>query len=765
MSTAETQTTVRTLPSDQNASGRTLGTEEIAALVAAIESGTLTSTKGQFVKQFEQSFADGLGMAHGYACSSGTAALHTAIAAIDPEPGDEIIATPITDMGALTPMLYQGAIPVFADVDPRTYNLTAETIEQRLSHRTKAIMVTHLFGNPCPMHEIMELARHRGISVIEDCAQAFGATVDGKYVGTIGDIGCFSLQQGKHITTGEGGVVVTNNSDLARRSFLFINKAWGYGDENPDHYFLALNYRMNELSGAVALAQLDKLDASISQRVALAELMTEKLANIDGVGLPAVADNAVATFWKYALDVDPDIIDGGTVAMATELKSHGIFSAPRYIQKPAFQCAVFKEQRTFGRSQFPFTLALKDASTTTRPGTRARLPLCLACSCCRGTNAIPREMSITLRPTFAPRPAGCASVLDRRPWHRSANTLKTIERSPVSEHSPLRFGMVGAGAIAQTYVQAFTNSGKAELVAVADLRQEAADAIASSLSIRSFSQYETMFDEMDLDAVVVCTPPVTHEPICLAACQRQLHVLCEKPLALNGESARCIVAAAEQAGVRFTMASKFRYVQDVIKAKSIVESGILGDLILFENTFAGHVDMRSRWNSDTAVSGGGVLIDNGTHSVDIIRYFVGPVAEVQAVEGKRIQELPVEDTVRMFVRSETGVMGSVDLSWSFNKNSPDYISIYGNLGTILVGWQESKYRRSTDQEWIVFGNGYNKFDAFTSQIDNFCDAIHGEDGLLIKPADAIASVDVIEVAYDAMQRNSWLPVNGQTVGV
>jgi dTDP-4-amino-4,6-dideoxygalactose transaminase len=370
------QPTTRTLPSDQNASGRTLGSEEVAALIAAIESGTLTSTKGQFVKKFESSFANDLGVDHGYACSSGTAALHTAIAAIDPEPGDEIVTTSITDMGALTPMLYQGAIPVFADVDATTYNVTAESIDRVLSHRTKAIMVTHLFGNPCNMHAIMELARARDIPVIEDCAQAFGATVDGKQVGSIGDIGCFSLQQGKHVTTGEGGIVATNDSELGRRSFLFINKAWGYGDEHPDHYFLALNYRMNELSGAVALAQMDKLDLSVSQRVAMAELLTEKLADLPGIGLPKVADNAVATYWKYAVDVDPEVIDGGTLALGAALKQRGIFCAPRYIQKPAFQCAVFKHQRTFGNSRFPFTMALPDAvdyAPEKFPGTFAAL--------------------------------------------------------------------------------------------------------------------------------------------------------------------------------------------------------------------------------------------------------------------------------------------------------------------------------------------------------------------------------------------------------
>src|SRR6476620_11297833 len=258
------------LPSDQDATGRTLGDEEIACVASAIRSGTLTSTKGAYVKQLEERRAAALVAKHAYACSHGSAAIHCAVAAINPEPGDEIVTSPITDMGALTPILYQGAIPVFADVDPVTCNVTAESIERVLSERTRAVVVTHEFGNPCDMTAIMRLCQPRGIAVIEDCAQAFGARHGGQLVGTLGDIGAFSLQQGKHITTGEGGLVVTNNANYARRTFLFINKAWGYGDPQPDHYFLALNYRMTELAGAVAVAQLNKLADSVERRVELA---------------------------------------------------------------------------------------------------------------------------------------------------------------------------------------------------------------------------------------------------------------------------------------------------------------------------------------------------------------------------------------------------------------------------------------------------------------------------------------------------------------
>ncbi len=360
------------LPSDQDSSGRTLGDEEVARAAEAIRSGILFSPKGTFVKKFEQEFGKRIGAKHSYACTSGTAAIHCAIVAVDPEPGDEIVTTSITDMGALTPIVYQGAIPVFADVDPRTLNVTAKTIEPCLSPRTKAIIVSHMFGNPCDMSPILALASSRGIPVIEDCAQAFDSTVDGKPVGTLGAMGCFSLQQGKHITTGEGGIIVSDDPHFARRAFLMINKAWGYGDEKPDHYFLALNYRMSELQGAVALAQLPKLAWCVDKRVLAAKHLDEKLRGVNGIETPMIHAGNTHTYWKYCLRVDGNVIQGGSPALGAELKERGIVSAPRYIVKPAFRCEVFQKQRTFGNSRWPFTLARPEAvdySDAKFPGT------------------------------------------------------------------------------------------------------------------------------------------------------------------------------------------------------------------------------------------------------------------------------------------------------------------------------------------------------------------------------------------------------------
>lgn len=344
----------RILPSDADASGRTFGSEEMELLRQVIESGTLNCTKGTMVSAFEKEFAARYEISHCTAVTSGTAALHAAVAAIDPEPGDEIITTPITDMGAIAAILYQTAIPVFADVDAETYNITAETIAPRITKRTRAIMVTHLFGNPCDMGPIMELAKRHNLPVIEDCAQAYLATYNGQLAGTMGTMGCFSLQQAKHMSCGEGGIVITNDDTLARRIRLFHDKAWGYGDPKPDHYFLALNYRMTELQGAVTLAQLRKLEGVVKQRRMQAEVFTHKIKGLEGIYPPKITPGGTHVYWKYSLKIDSEKLGVDVNELADKLKEAGIYSAPRYIQKPAFMCEVLRDRKTFGKSQFPF---------------------------------------------------------------------------------------------------------------------------------------------------------------------------------------------------------------------------------------------------------------------------------------------------------------------------------------------------------------------------------------------------------------------------
>jgi dTDP-4-amino-4,6-dideoxygalactose transaminase len=169
------------------------------------------------------------------------------------------------------------------------------------------------------MPEIQMLACTRGIPIIEDCAQAFGATSRDGRAGSFGVIACYSLQQGKHMTTGEGGIVATDDAEFARRMFLFVNKAWGYGDKQPDHYFPALNARMTELQGAVALPQLQKLPWVLARRRAIAAAITAGLLSVPGLRLPSEPEGGAHSWWKYAFFVDANAMDGGGVALGARM--------------------------------------------------------------------------------------------------------------------------------------------------------------------------------------------------------------------------------------------------------------------------------------------------------------------------------------------------------------------------------------------------------------------------------------------------------------
>ena len=321
--------------------------------------------------------------------------------------------------------------------------------------------------------------------------------------------------------------------------------------------------------------------------------------------------------------------------------------------------------------------------------------------------------------------------------------------------STVRYAIVGAGSIAQSYALAFQNTRGSELVAVCDLDAEASRLLASRTNTRSYVSIEKMVQENGFDAVIVCTPPSTHREVSLFFLERGIHVLCEKPITIDRVSLDNMMDAAKKSGVVLSMASKFRYVKDVIRAKQMLELGLLGDVVLFENCFISPVDMSTRWNSNVKISGGGVLIDNGTHSVDIMRYLLGPIQSIRVVEGKRINGLSVDESAYAVVRGTNGILGKIQLSWSLKTNKTSYIDIHGSHGCINVGWKELSYTLYSANECVTFGPGYDKVVAFSNQLDNFTDTISGRGESLISEQDIIASVEVIEAAYRSLASGSW----------
>lgn len=329
------------------------GEREEELLLKAVRSQNLFGKGGTFVPEFERRFARLYGMNYAQSCTSGTAAIHLAVGAVNPDPGDEIITAPITDPGSVMPILQQTAIPVFADVDPLTMNMTARSIEANITDRTRAIILVHLFGRPCNIDEVVKIAEKHNLILIEDCCQCHTTKYRGRYAGTFGHIGCFSLQQSKHMTTGDGGMAVTNDEETYIRLKLFSDKGWDYkymGERN--HAFLAPNYRMTEMHGAVGLAQLEKVRNVVERRIALGKLLCELIADAPGIIPVPFEDDREVSWWNFVFHVtqhDPDVF-------CKAVSAEGVAVGAHYIGLPIFLRGNFlTAKQTFGKSGFPFT--------------------------------------------------------------------------------------------------------------------------------------------------------------------------------------------------------------------------------------------------------------------------------------------------------------------------------------------------------------------------------------------------------------------------
>ena len=298
----------------------TIGEAEKSAVLRVLESGNLSQFLGAWhkdffggptVQKFENDWKKAFGSKYAISVNSNTSGLFAAIGACGIKAGDEVIVSPYTmSASALAPIIY-GAVPVFADVDDLNYGLSPESIEKCITPRTKAIIVVHLFGNPAKMDEIMSIAHKYNLKVIEDCAQAPMALYKGKPVGTIGDIGIFSLNYHKHIHTGEGGILTTNNEQIAERIYLIRNhgenivEPKGVQDVFNTHGF---NFRMTEIEAAIGIEQLKKLPSLIEERLDNVKYFTNELKKIDGLTAPFVEFESKHVFYLHALKFDKSII-------------------------------------------------------------------------------------------------------------------------------------------------------------------------------------------------------------------------------------------------------------------------------------------------------------------------------------------------------------------------------------------------------------------------------------------------------------------------
>ncbi len=292
-----------------------IGSKEREFLNRALESGYV-STIGPFVSEFEERFARYLCTNKAVSTQSGTAAVHMALYELGIGPGDEVIVPALTFVATVNPVMYVGAIPVFVDVDSRTWNIDPVEIERNITERTKAIIPVHLYGNPCNMEEIMRIAEERNIHVIEDATESLGAKYGDRFTGTFGDFGCFSFNGNKVITTGGGGMIAGKDKQKVEHIKFLVNQA---RDEEKGYYHpeIGFNYRMTNLEAALGLAQMERLDGFLEKKKVLNKIYREELGSLEFISFQEEYDGAESSCWltciTFGKNIDLSYLQGALI--------------------------------------------------------------------------------------------------------------------------------------------------------------------------------------------------------------------------------------------------------------------------------------------------------------------------------------------------------------------------------------------------------------------------------------------------------------------
>ena len=345
------------------------GEPEREQLSAVVGQNTMFYWKGPQTVLLIERFREICPLRDVMSCSSGTAALHIAVAAAGIGPGDEVITAPITDIGTVIGVLYQQAVPVFADLERTTYNLDPADVERRITPRTKAIIAVHLAGNPCDMDALKGLADKHGLVLIEDCAQAWGAQHRVRPIGTSGHIACFSLQQSKHVTCGDGGLVASSDERFGPLLQRFGDKGFDRVGGSGLFESFATNYRMSELQAAFAAAQFSRLEEIAAKRARLGNLLTTDIADTPGIDPHEVHADDRCTYWFYMLRLRPEAFRCDRAEFVKALVAEGVPASAGYIPVPLYGNPVFQKHAFFA-GRWP----VKEFGLTTMDYTQVSCP-------------------------------------------------------------------------------------------------------------------------------------------------------------------------------------------------------------------------------------------------------------------------------------------------------------------------------------------------------------------------------------------------------
>ncbi len=753
-------------PKDPFPMDRKVEREEILAVKRVMRNKRLTFMSSTEIEEFEVVFAKYIGSKYAIAVSSGTAALHVALAAAGIGAGDEVIIPPYTFVATATAVLHQNAIPVFVDIDPISLCMDPTDLPKKVSDHTKAIIPVHLFGHPADLDPIFEFAEKNDLIVIEDACQAHGGEYKGKKVGTIGKAGCFSFFESKNMMTGEGGMIVTDDEEFANQCRLVRH----HGEPSWYTYErLGYNYRMTTIQAAIGIEQLKKLEKMNEGRIKNSIYLNSLLKDIPGVILPQIPPYGKHVFHAFAIQIEPSIV--GMTGKEFVKRLNRDFQITQLIYPAGlYTSTLFQEQKGYGERKCPFTCPfLEEEVIYTDPH-------------CPNTDKIAeniiglpnwhqlsyielslvaarflQEMESILKMDFGIEDRIIGTILTSGTTPKVYELVKGVPKVT----NPLKVGVIGLGGIGQVHAVAYAACPWTELHSFATRNLLSLQGAALFFGVTNiYEDYLEALKDPELQAVSICVPTFVHKDYIIAAAKAGKHILCEKPFLLYLKDFDEVKTVLRENKVKLMVAMICRFMSHYAKAKEVLDKGELGPIVSIHAHRRGRGPPASNWFYDETKSGG-IAVDLAIHDIDLIQWYLGsddPIVTVFALGSNNVYpEIETKDTVVISLQSKSGVLITIEASWA----EPDLKDqIGGNTGMIIHG-EDGRIRIDPSRQPSIKSTeldgsepAFEEIDQlpfFVEQVSTFAKTILNDDPIPIPINDGISALRVARAALESLQ--------------
>lgn len=753
-------------PRDLFPMDRKVEREEILAVKRVMRSKRLTFMSSTEIEEFETEFAKYMGSKYCVAVSSGTAALHVAIAAAGIGAGDEVLIPPYTFVATATAVLHQNAIPVFVDIDPTTLCMDPDDLKNKVTDRTKAIIPVHLFGYPMDLTPFLEFSKEQNLVLIEDACQAHGAERNGKKIGTFGKAGCFSLFESKNMMTGEGGIIITDDKEFVEKCRLVRH----HGEPSWYTYErLGFNYRMTTIQAAIGLEQLKKLDRMNEGRIKNSQYLNSLLRNIPGINLPQSPENGKHVFHAFAVQVDPSIVGMSGKELADRLNRD--FQITQLIYPAGlYTSTLFQERMGYGERKCPYTCPFFEKEvfyTDPRCPTTDKIAeniiglpnwhqlSYIELSLVAGKFI--REMEDILETELGIEERIIGAMLSTETSPKVFELIPDVSKIT----SPLKIGVIGLGGIGQVHAVAYAACSWTELHSFATRNPVSLQGAALFFGVTNiYEDYLEALKDPELQAVSICVPTFVHKEYIIAAAKCGKHILCEKPILLYPEEFEEVERVLKENNVKLMVAMICRFIPHYSMAKRVIDKGEIGSIVSIHAHRRGRGPPIADWFWDLDKSGG-IPVDLAIHDIDLVQWFLGsndPIKTVYAIGSNAVYpEIKTWDTVVMTLQSQSGVLITIEASWA-EPDLKDQIGgnikmiVFGEEGTIQIDPSKQPATKNTELDGLEPTlEELDQLPFFVDQVGTFAKAVLNDEEVPIPLADGLSALRVARAALQSLQ--------------